>query len=249
MLEKINITDIDKLHITRVKFLKIHFTYDGIKYMLIEDGEEDAHISLYKRVYTDDNRLKNVHINGKITLMHTYSFIKDVSKSKPRNTTYACIDKQYFVKKLVELGFAYGIYEESYNEYKQKVDEINELIQKLQDEKNQLKDKWEKTSGHGSKTDSIAHKFKIRACERVKGAKDGDWCKRFKTPYGSTSKEYGGTLTDLFNLPYGTYFHVENGGYDACISYDGCGNKTIITPESEVKLTKENCSAYITLYQ
>lgn len=248
MQEKINITDIDKLHITRLKYQTIHFTYDRVKYMIVDDGEEDAHLSLYKRVPDECGKLKNILINGKITLMHAYSFTRDISKHKPKNSTYACLDKEYFIKKLVEVGFACGLYEDSYNDYKQKVDEIEECIKKLQAEKEQLKKKWNATSEHGSKTNNIKHKLKVAACERIKGAKAGEWCEEFKAPYGSKHEKYDGVLTDLYNLKYGTKFIVTNGKYLAQISYDEHGDKTVLTANSEVKLTKEHHSAYTDVY-
>ena len=41
MIEKIHITDLDKLKITTVKQWCVNFTYDGVQYFIHDDSDED----------------------------------------------------------------------------------------------------------------------------------------------------------------------------------------------------------------
>lgn len=249
MTEKINITDIDKLKITKVKTYVINFTYDNVKYFIKDDSEEDAHISLYRRVPTGEFTFKNEHINGKITCMSLSQFIKDISKKNPHTLTYSNLDKEHFVKKLVSLGFSSGLFTNEYNQFSDKLKKLEDAKKEIDKQISSLKQEWNMTHNHGSKTCSKQHKLKLCACERVKGSKDGDYSKHFKAHYGSTHSLYGGVLTDLFNLKYGTIIHVENGNYYATIGYNEKGNKTIVTDAGEFELTKDYHSAYITIIE
>lgn len=63
-MNKLNITDLDKLKITKVKSWVVHFIYDGQKYFLHDDSDEDRCTGLYKK-------------NGKnIELIYKYCFTK-----------------------------------------------------------------------------------------------------------------------------------------------------------------------------
>ena len=81
--------------------------------------------------------------------------------------------------------------------------------------------------------------------ERVKGAKDGDFCDEYKNYYGKSHPVYGGKLTDLYSLPVGTIIDVTTGDYSAIISVNSHGDKGVETDKGFVKLTKEHHSAYI----
>lgn len=75
--------------------------------MLLDDSDEDAHLSLYRRKI-DNGKVTVTWLNGKVTFLKVYSIIKDISKRQPTNLVYTNIDREYFVKKLVELGFTKG---------------------------------------------------------------------------------------------------------------------------------------------
>jgi hypothetical protein len=146
---KLIINDLTKLKITKVKGFCIYFEYNGAKYMLHDDSDEDACIGLYIRDY--DNPKHVTLINGEITCAHMYSFIKDVSKKKPKTLTYSNIDREYFVKKLVENHLCAGKFEKEYQQYLDKCRDIDEKIIELNNIKAEHAKEWRHTSGHGSK--------------------------------------------------------------------------------------------------
>ena len=157
-IDKIHIEDLMLLKITKVTTWKIYFQYSNKSYMLIDDSEEDAHISLYEREISN-NKIRLHFLNGAITLGGTNLFIKDVSKKKAKHLVYSNIDREYFVKKLVKLGFSSGLYEQEYIELNKKKEELNS---KQFDE---LKRAWYITSGHGSKSYGNRYKQKENECE------------------------------------------------------------------------------------
>ena len=159
------------------------------------------------------------------------------------NITYSNIDREYFVKKLVELGFSTGLFE---SEYVGKEAEINKLKLKIKELEAQIIDvnkRWNNTSGHGSKCYGVELKKKV--ADRVVGAKDGDYCEQYNDYYGNSHPEYGGTLTDLFSLPVGTHFYVCNGLYFAAIGVNEHGDKIVITDVGERVITNDHHSLYI----
>ena len=116
-MEKIKITDLTKLKFTKVTDWKVYFDYEGQRYMIIEDSDEDAHLSLYKRDI-DNGKVTLTWLNGKVTTLRIKSIIKDISKRRTTSIVYTNIDREHFVKKLVELEFSSGIFENEYNRNK-----------------------------------------------------------------------------------------------------------------------------------
>lgn len=157
-IDKIHIEDLMLLKITKVTTWKIYFQYNNKSYMIIDDSEEDSHISLYEREISN-NKIRLHFLNGAITLGGTNLFIKDVSKKKAKHLVYSNIDREYFVKKLIQLGFSSGLYEQEYIELNKKKEELNS---KQFDE---LKRAWYITSGHGSKSYGNRYKQKENECE------------------------------------------------------------------------------------
>lgn len=241
-MHKIKIDDLSKLKITKVTTWKIYFDYDGVHYMIIDDSDEDSHISFYKRDI-DNGKVRLTLVNQKITCMSVGRFIKDISRKHPKHLVYSNVDREYFVKQLVKIGFSCGMFENEYYNKEKEIQKIRNEISLLSDKIHDIDKEWEKTSGHGSKCYGL--KLKAEKAERIDGAKDGEWCEQYKDYYGNTHPKYGGTLTDLFSLPVGTSFYVCNGCYDAMITVDEHGDKCIVTCCSCVKLTKENHSLYI----
>ena len=241
-MEKIKITDLTKLKFTKVTDWKVYFDYEGQRYMIIEDSDEDAHLSLYKRDI-DNGKVTLTWLNGKVTTLRIKSIIKDISKRRTTSIVYTNIDREHFVKKLVELEFSSGIFENEYNRNKEQIKILREQIEQLNKRASELQNEWNITSGHGSKCYGIDVKYNV--ANRVAPAKNGEWCEQYNDYYGNTHPRYGGTLTDLFNLPVGKKFYIANGCYDATIIVDEHGDKCVLTCCTCFKLTKENHSLYI----
>lgn len=125
----LEIKDLSKLKITKVKDWAVYFDYDGEKYLLhgrTEDYEYD--ITLYKRMpLNDKGKYKLEYIFSKIS---TSDYIKSIYiKYFSKQMCYKHIDKEYFVKKLTYYGYCYGMYEEYVKNLKRKVDIINSEIE------------------------------------------------------------------------------------------------------------------------
>ena len=241
-MERILIKNIDKLKVTKVKYWKVNFEYDGTKYVLVDTSDEDRHISLYVRRYNEEKGYYYSElINGRISLTTPGDMIKFIGKGE----VYSQVDKEHFVKSLVRLEFSEGLFEEEYNKYIDAKAEIEEKIDMLRAEMSKLSADWNSTSGHGSKTTSLANSFKLKNAEKIKGAKDGEWCEEYDRTYGSIHGVYGGVLTDLYNLPVGTFFYCTNGCWYGSISFNEKGRKTVITDKVEVELTPDKHSLYI----
>lgn len=241
-MEKIKIKDLTKLKITKITSWKVYFDYEEQHYMLIDDSDEDAHLSLYKRDI-DNGKVNLTWMNGKVTTLRIRSIIKDISKRRPTSTVYANIDREHFVKKLLELEFSSGIFEDVYNRNKEQINVLRKQIAQLNKRVYELQNEWEETSGHGSKCYGIDVKYNV--ANRVTPAKNGEWCEQYNDYYGNTHPRYGGALTDLFSLPVGCNFYVTNGCYYATIVVDEHGDKCILTCCTCVKLTKDYHSMYI----
>lgn len=127
-MDKLNITDLDKLKITKVKPWVVYFTYDGQRYFLHDDSDEDRCTGLYKK------NGKNIErISGVITLSKPYDFIRIKKKIKPSKIlVYNQIDKEYFVKKLTRQGIVDSLFQKD-------IDELNEKISFNKEEIRQLK--------------------------------------------------------------------------------------------------------------
>lgn len=241
-MEILTITDLTKLKFTKVKSWKVYFDYEDQHYMLLDDSDEDAHLSLYRRKI-DNGKVTVIWLNGKVTSLKVYSIIKDISKRQPTNLVYTNIDREYFVKKMVELGFTKGLFEKEYENKQNQELKIKEEITRLNIKLLDASKNWEKTRGHGSKC--YKSNIKTKVADRITPAKNGEWCEQYNDYYGNTHPRYGGTLTDLFGLPVGYSFYVTNGCYDATIVVDEHGDKCISTCCSCVKLTEDYHSMYI----
>lgn len=140
MIEKIHITDLDKLKITTVKQWCVNFTYDGVQYFIHDDSDEDRCMGLYRKPKCNSSE----RINGKITLDYPSEFIK-LKYGKIRHSNYYNkyiinynqIDKEYFVMKLTEIGFACGLMENKVKEYE--IEQIQKQIDRKLEEIEKLK--------------------------------------------------------------------------------------------------------------
>ena len=245
--EKPYIDDLGKLKITKVKPWKVQFKYDGAEYIIIDVGDDnETYLSLLRRIKVADNRYHIEYVYGAHTCMMPMDLIRDISKRRPAHTVYSNIDREYFVIKLAELHMVNGPYADKFKEIRDKERELNSKIRELQNKIYDIYKDWRKTSGHGSKI--IGDRLRIQASERVPAAKNGDYCEEFDDYYGNTHPKYGGTLTDLYSLPYGTHFYCVHGCWDGYIGCDKYGDKTVVTENENIsprKLTPEHHSLYI----
>ena len=238
------INELSKLKFKKVKSYKVVFKHENREFILIDDSSDgDCHLSMYERIWVKKDRCIIEQVAGAITCRVPSDLIRDISVKKPDNITYSNIDREYFVKMLAEMHFIEGKYYDEYKLLSNKADELNKQIRELQRQiSNNYKD-WRKPSGRGSK--QYGFELKASKAERIKGAKDGDWCEEYKAEYGSIHPEYGGVLTDLFNLPVGTTFFCTNGYWSGMIGCNNKGNKTVINDVCERELDKDNHSLYI----
>lgn len=244
MNKLLKINDLSKLKIRKVKSYKLYFDYDNESYLLIDDSDEDSHMSLYKRNFVAENRIQLEFISGAYT-SDINQYIKDISKKQPTHLVYSNIDREYFVKKLVENKLVDGNLRYAYNILENKINAIDKKIIELQKQKSELYKEWRTTNKHGSK--QYAHDLKVKVAERVKekAHKKGDFCKQYNDYYGNSHIKYGGILTDLRSLDIGTQIYVCNGRYDAVIGVDKHGDKCMITDYTCVKLTENYNALYI----
>lgn len=137
----LEIKDLSKLKITKVKPWAIYFDYDNEKYLLYgrnEDYEYD--ITLYKRVplpLNDKGKYKLEYIFSQISASDYIksTYIKYFSKQM----CYKHIDKEHFVKKLTYDGFCYGMYDEYVEELKGMINNIDKDVERYQYEINKLR--------------------------------------------------------------------------------------------------------------
>ncbi len=71
------------------------------------------------------------------------------------------------------------------------------------------------------------------------------WCEEYKDYYGNSDPKYGGTLTDLRELPVGTKFYVANGCWEGEILADECILVHGPTGDNIIKLTTNCHSLYL----
>lgn len=240
---KPSISDLRKLRIKKVKDYKVLFTYNNKEYLLLSEKDGDSCLMLFERVKVKDNRYVLEHIANAITCLTPSDLIRDISKKKPKNITYCNIDREYFVKTLVECNLVTGKYNDKYREVQNKVDILQEEIRILQKQISSIYMDWRKTSKHGSKC--YGDGIKIQQAERISGASSGEWCEEYNEHYGHVHPIYGGTLTDLFSLPVGTTFYCTNGCWSGIISFNNKGNKTVLNDAGEYELTDSYHSVYI----
>lgn len=135
----LQIDDLNKLKITKVKRWAIYFTYDNERYLLHGTSDcGESGVTLYKRNWNGTKfKLERIASDWGDENVE-YEYIKSI----PRNTNtlvYAHIDKEYFVKKLSLDGFVYGIFDKEVENIKLNNENIREQIRKLENEIRQLR--------------------------------------------------------------------------------------------------------------
>jgi putative transcriptional regulator len=158
-LMQLQVKDLKKLKIQRLCLdeEKVYFDYDGKHYLLVDDSDEENHISLYERkVDFESDEMKKemkknvnlIYIQGRITNLGLYSFIRDINH--PDEHTFVCdfnVDKEYFVKGLVKHGFSTGLYCNEYKEMNEKIEELQNQISKISQQICDLRKDFDMTKG------------------------------------------------------------------------------------------------------
>ena len=136
---KLAINDLSLLKIDKLKNWAVYFTYDNEKYLLhgSSDGGDNS-MTLYLRVPLDSNgKYKLETITGKYSSTDYVSkYIKENKVGNGRNRTihYCDIDKEFFVKQLINDGFVSGALEEKVDLIKVKNKTRQDEIKKLREQ-------------------------------------------------------------------------------------------------------------------
>lgn len=253
--ERLNIKDLRKLKITKVKPWSVLFTYDDIKYML---RCEDSQTTLYRREHIDDK-------NGHYKLIALSRYYKNINirylcetitkkSNENKNIVYGQIKYDKFVARMTELGLIDSYYSKeiqviksTINEYKDEINRLNQLI-------NSLKDKTHSIGLDYGLSKLLAPSFESRY-KSEKHFENGDYYEIYDDVFGGTHKKYGGILTDLRTLDNNTCFTCKNGLWDGIIYINSHGKKCVGVLDSghnsskEIELTDKNCELYIELWE
>lgn len=103
MLEPtLKIEDLSKLKITKIRYDKIYFKYENIRYFIVANYDcGDQWYSLYRKYFTEDKCIVELTKTSGWTITNIKEFLDKETRSK-RNYVYSHIDKEYFVNKLKE---------------------------------------------------------------------------------------------------------------------------------------------------
>ena len=103
MLEStLKIEDLSKLKITKIRYDKIYFKYENIRYFIVANYDcGDQWYSLYRKHFTEDKCIVELIKTSGWTITNIKEFLDKETRSK-RNYVYSHIDKKYFVNKLKE---------------------------------------------------------------------------------------------------------------------------------------------------
>lgn len=98
----LKIEDLNKLKITKIRYNKLYFKYDGIRYFIIANYDcGDQWYSLYRKQFVDGRWVVELIKTSGWTWADINSLLDEKTRSK-RNYVYSHIDKEYFVNKLKE---------------------------------------------------------------------------------------------------------------------------------------------------
>lgn len=140
----LDIQDLSKLKITKVKDWAVSFKYED-KYYLLHGSCDDYEygITLYEKINGNNRKLET--IKGMLTssddVKHRY--IRPINERwKGKSITYSHIDKEYFVKKLAWNGFCTSCFDEDIAERKDAIEyhhqAINSLEKQIQNIRNDI---------------------------------------------------------------------------------------------------------------
>ena len=146
ILDTMDIQDLSKLKITKIKPWAIYFTYNNEKYLLKgRSSDYEYDIQLYHRIpINNKGQFQLEWIAGRMWTTDNIAnyFIKDYGRK--HTVIYSHINKEYFVKKLVRKEFCTSLFD---NELKDKIKRINDykkeiknLEDKIQNIRNKIRD-------------------------------------------------------------------------------------------------------------
>ena len=149
MNNKLEITDLSKLKITKIKeayyIYAIFFTYDSDKYLLHHsDAEYESSTTLYKRVPLNNCGKYDLEIIRNIGDVALSSFLRINNKIDNKyikyslSNCYCQIDKKFFAKRLTYHGLVSGIYDDYIKELWKQKNKIDNEIQSLKTKQREL---------------------------------------------------------------------------------------------------------------
>lgn len=146
MSDKLQIVDIKKLKITKVKSWAIYFDYDGEKYLFHEstDDYETSH-TLYRRMDMNGKgkyKLEYMKCGGITNCGLKYAYL---DRNRPKNGAYNTTKlKEYFCKKMTYNDFFCGLYVEEIDRIKWSIKVMNNAIAKHEKEIQEYRDEINK---------------------------------------------------------------------------------------------------------
>lgn len=97
----LEINDLNKLKITKIKYCKIFFKYDGVRYFILENYDcGDQWFSLYRKEFIDGKCIVN-QVSSSGWMIADICDLLD-KKDLMGCRVYSHMDKEYFVNKLRE---------------------------------------------------------------------------------------------------------------------------------------------------
>lgn len=273
-MSKVTINELDEVRDFRITHIDksgliIRFKFKGEKYQLeqFDFYEKDSNL-LSDIVLSKYNKDTNSYdeIDRKATYEDMSTKIIDISVRhkypKLHNVTYTNIDRVYLLKYLTDIDIVDGFFEDivklnkkEHYEFCERMRKIKAEIRELEAQRKSLETSSLRMgpSNHGSKIYSNKIKAKVSDRNIDKAYKTGDYIKKYNAKIGDTHPKYGGILTDIRGLRYGTTFTCKNGDWFGVIICNDHGDKTVavINPFDSVQkenlITEENCCLYIEL--
>lgn len=127
-MEKLNITDLNLLKITRVRNWSISFDYDNKHYLLHGTSELDggSWSELFEKTYDEKGKYHLEQIGA--TRSSEYVINDYLKKQKGKTIVYSQIDKEFFAFQLTYRKLATGIMEEKVKDVEKEQEKIQKKI-------------------------------------------------------------------------------------------------------------------------
>ncbi len=142
-MEKINITDINLLQITRVRNWSISFDYDNKHYLLHGTSElgEGSWAELFEKTYDENGKY---HLNYMGNAHSSEYVVNDyIPKQKGKTIVYSQIDKEFFAFQLTYRKLATGIMENKVKEIEKKQKRIKNKIESYEKKISELRKEYQ----------------------------------------------------------------------------------------------------------
>ena len=114
-MKSLEIKDLNKLKITKVKNYIIYFEYDNEKYFLKQSEKHNGYgyddcITLNRKIYVNKNRYTLEIIYDKLIELSIYGEFVSKNWNNKKGDTYKNFDKEYFVKRLEYYGICHTLF-------------------------------------------------------------------------------------------------------------------------------------------